>query len=408
MMDFERAAVPYWPIRRRKLLRRNLFLAFALCIVLAAIFGIRYRLMSEPLAARVFDEVASTVSLRYYDRGFHGLDWPSLVSSYRARVIAARDEAERYRLMQAMLARLGDSHTAIFSPAAVARVYDGGAADLGAAFVRIGNDRVVLRVAPNSPAAEAGFRPGFIVAESNAASDSGLLRTYAIRDPLSGRSWQKRLRPSGSRSAGYGALPSDLDWGVAAPGVAYLRMGSFPNDIEQALNWAISDVRTKPALILDLRENPGGLIDAVDATAGVFLPRNTPVVSGAGRYKIFGRRWFNATDTVGIHYDGRLAVIVDGSSESGAEALASTLQIHKRATIVGMPTARKVLGVEVEEQLPDGGLLRVATLDMRDANGALLEGRGVTPDILVRRTAADIARGRDPQLRAALRAVAVR
>ena len=157
--------------------------------------------------------------------------------------------------------------------------------------------------------------------------------------------------------------------------------------------------------MLDLRGNPGGLIDAVDATAGVFLPTHTLVVTGIGRYRLFGRRDFVASADAGVRYDGRVAVLVDERSESGAEALASALKIHHRAIIVGERTARHVLGVEVEEPLADGGLLRVATLDMRDASGGELEGTGVTPDVAVARTPADIARGRDPQLRAAIAAV---
>ncbi|MBV8339550.1 MAG: hypothetical protein JO343_06360 [Candidatus Eremiobacteraeota bacterium] len=58
--------------------------------------------------------------------------------------------------------------------------------------------------------------------------------------------------------------------------------------------------------------------------------------------------------------------------------------------------------------MADGGLLRVATLDMKDAGGGELEGMGVTPDIVVARTAADIARGRDPQLRAAIEAASIK
>jgi C-terminal processing protease CtpA/Prc len=98
-----------------------------------------------------------------------------------------------------------------------------------------------------------------------------------------------------------------------------------------------------------------------------------------------------------------LYVLVDGSSESGAETLAAALQSYHRATIVGVKTAGKVMGVDLEEPLADGGLLRVATLDMIAPNGVRLEGRGVKPDVVVVRTARDVARGVDPQLRTAIR-----
>jgi carboxyl-terminal processing protease len=401
MMDFESAAVPYLPIRRRKLLRRRLAIAALLTAAIGTTLYVREHIASEPIGERVFNEVATTISVRYYDHSFHGLDWPAIVDEYRPRVVAASTEAERYRLLTEMLAKLGDSHTAVFSPSDVSRVQDQVAQALGAAFVTLGRDRVVARVAPRSPAASAGLRPGLIVADQGGADTDEATRALTVHDPVSGRTWKTRWHPTQNRSFDQVGQP-DIDWGTAAPGISYLRMASFPNDIQEELGWAVSDMNGHRAMILDLRGNPGGLIDAVDATAGVFLPPGTLVVSGACRFHIFGRRRFVATDDAHMHYGGRLVVLVDENSESGAEALASALQIHKRAVIVGEPTARHVLGVEVEEPLPDGGLLRVATLDMRDANGDLLEGKGVTPDYVVRRTPADVARGRDPQLQAAI------
>jgi carboxyl-terminal processing protease len=404
MMDFESAAVPYLPIRRRKLMRQRLIVAALVLAAAGSFFLIRHHLASEPIGVRVFNEVATTVSVRYYDRSFHGLDWSHILDEYRPKVAAAATEAARYHLLAEMLSKLGDSHTAIFSPSDVDDLTREDSGSLGAALVTLGNDRVIMRVAPKSPAAGAGLRPGLIIADRGPDGGDPSVRTYTVRDPLTMRTWKTRLRlaPGGA----FDAIESpDIDWGTAAPSIGYLRLASFPNDIQEELAWAVSDVGGHPALVLDLRGNPGGLIDAVDATAGIFLPPGTLVVSGAGRFHVFGRRRFEASDDAHTRYAGRLAVLVDGNSESGAEALASALQIYRRAVIVGEPTARHVLGVEVEERLADGGLLRVATLDMRDANGELLEGKGVTPTIRVRRTAADIALGRDPQLRAAIDAL---
>jgi carboxyl-terminal processing protease len=404
MMDFESAAAPYLPIRRRKLMRQRLIAAGFALVAAGTFLFIRHHLASQPIGERVFNEVATTVSVRYYDSSFHGLDWSQILDEYRPKVASAGTEAARYRLLQQMLSRLGDSHTAIFSPSELSGLAREDSGSLGAAFVTLGDERVIMRVAPRSPAADAGLRPGFVIADQGPAGADRSVRAYTVRDPLTMRTWKTRLRlaPGGA----FDSVESpDIDWGTAAPSVGYLRMASFPNDVQEELAWAVSDVGGHPALVLDLRGNPGGLIDAVDATAGIFLPPGTLIVSGAGRFHVFGRRRFVATDDAHIRYAGRLAVLVDRNSESGAEALASALQIYRRAVIVGEPTARHVLGVEVEERLADGGLLRVATLDMRDANDELLEGKGVTPSILVPRTAADIARGRDPQLRAAIAAL---
>ncbi|MBV8596545.1 MAG: hypothetical protein JOZ50_09875 [Candidatus Eremiobacteraeota bacterium] len=407
MMDFESAAVPYLPIRRRQKLRRSLSIAGLAIVAALCVGAVRYHLATEPIGARVFDQVVSTISVRYYDGHFHGLDWRTLVASYRPRVTAARSVHERYRLLSEMLSMLGDSHTAVFSPADVAAVQDRVAASLGASFVTLAGQRVVVRVAPRSPAAYAGLRPGYIIADADAWDVAGLPQAVSVRDPVSGRSSHATLHASPGSSFDDVQAPA-LDWNARGNRVGYLRLSSFPNDIGDELGWAIDAMQREPALVLDLRGNPGGLIDAVDATAGVFLAPGTLVVTGIGRYRLFGHRRFVATADAGVHYGGRLAVIVDEHSESGAEALASALQIYHRAVIVGERTARHVLGVEVEEPLADGGLLRVATLDMKDAGGGELEGMGVTPDIVVARTAADIARGRDPQLRAAIEAASIK
>ena len=171
-----------------------------------------------------------------------------------------------------------------------------------------------------------------------------------------------------------------IDWRTIKPGIGYLRIASFPDAMNDVLGWAMSDLERDRALILDLRGNPGGLVDSVDEVAGVFLPQGSLISSGTRRYHVFGPQEFRATDDSGAHFSGRLVVLVDSQTRSGAESLARALQYYHRATLVGTRTAGKVLGVDAEMTLDDGGLLRVATLDMRDPSGKRLEGRGVKPD----------------------------
>ncbi|HME81459.1 MAG TPA: TonB family protein, partial [Candidatus Eremiobacteraceae bacterium] len=199
------------------------------------------------------------------------------------------------------------------------------------------------------------------------------------------------LQPPGDRRghAVFGMTPDGatngpaVDWKTLAPGVGYLRISSFPDSMQSVLRWAMSDVGRDRALVLDLRGNPGGLVDSVDAVAGVFLPVGTLISTGTRRYHFFGSQRFTATSDAGVTYGGRLVVLVDTNSRSGAESLARALQYYHRATLVGTQTAGKVLGVDVEMALDDGGLLRVATLDMHAPDGQRLEGHGVSPDLTV-------------------------
>ncbi|MBV8223370.1 MAG: energy transducer TonB, partial [Candidatus Eremiobacteraeota bacterium] len=184
-------------------------------------------------------------------------------------------------------------------------------------------------------------------------------------------------------SPDYVASGAAIDWHRMKGGIGYLRIASFPDSLTGVLEWALSDIGRDPAMILDLRGNPGGLVDSVDEVAGVFLPPGTLISSGTRRYHLFGPQQFTANDAAGATYQGRLVVLIDRDSRSGAESLARALQYYHRATLVGTRTAGKVLGVDAEISLDDGGLLRVATLDMRDPSGQRLEGKGVQPDMVI-------------------------
>jgi len=402
-VNWELSAAPYLPIYRRRLWRTRIIITAIVLAICAPLYLYYRHLSAESVGRRVFDDVESSVAAAYYDPSYHGVAWPTVAAHYRPLVESARDADARYAALRQMLSVLGDSHTMAFSPLEVDQVErrpDVGVS--GAVVAPLDDHLVVVAVAPHSPAERAGLRRGAIVLSSDQEIGApGTVRRYTLEDPLT-----RRVRTTSLRLAPAIAVEDprgpEVDWDVVAPGVGYLRIGSFPEAIDDVLGWAMQEIGKEPALILDLRSNPGGMLDAVDSTAGMFLSKGSLVVTGWRRVRWFGPERFNASDAAGVRYDGAVYILVDRSSESGAETLAAALQSYRRATVVGVRTAGKVMGVDFEEPLPDGGLLRVATLDMIAPNGVRLEGKGVTPDVVVDRSAADVARGVDPQLRAAI------
>jgi carboxyl-terminal processing protease len=402
-VNWELSAAPYLPIYRRRLWRRRIAIGVIALLIAVPSFLYYRHLSAESIGARVFDDVEASVAAAYYDPSYHGLAWTAIAAQYRPLVESAPDASARYSVLRRMLAVLGDSHTMAFSPLEVDRVErrsDAGVS--GALITPIGGQSVVVAVAPHSPADRAGLRRGAIVLSADPEiGPPGIARRYVVKDPLTGRVLRTSLRLAPAMAVDDPRGP-EVDWNVVAPGVGYLRIGSFPDALDDVLGWAMQEIGAQPSLILDLRSNPGGMLDAVDATAGIFLPKGTLVVTGWRRVRWFGPQRFSAADSAGAHYAGAVYVLVDRSSESGAETLAAALQAYHRATIVGVRTAGKVMGVDLEEPLADGGLLRVATLDMIAPGGVRLEGRGVSPDVIVDRSASDVARGLDPQLRTAI------
>jgi len=328
MWDWERASVPYQPIHRRRLLRRRLLVLLIVAAIALPYAAYRQIRAHESIGQRVFDEVATTVGLRYYDRDFHGAQWYAIADSYRPLVVNAPSTAARYEALRSMLAQLHDSHTAVFPPGYASSVTE----------------------RPNS----------FNRLKPHSGIETSLARIESR---------------NGDRD-----VPSSVDWKMIAPGIGYLKLASFPDSIAGMFGWAMGDLARSRALILDLRGNPGGLVDSVDAVAGVFLPAGALISTGTRRYHFFSPQRFVATRDAGVTYHGRLIVLVDATTRSGAESLARALQYYNRATLVGTHTAGQVLGVDVEIALADGGVLRVATLDMQAPDGVRLEGRGVQPD----------------------------
>ena len=178
-------------------------------------------------------------------------------------------------------------------------------------------------------------------------------------------------------------------------GIGYVAIARFAEataaDVDRALA-ALRKAGDLRALVLDLRGDPGGLVDAGVATADIFLSSGT-IVTVHGRGADVERHVAHDAGT----YAGFPAVcLVDEGTASAAEIVVGALRDHRRCTVVGMPTYGKG-SVQTFFDLPDGGGLKLTTALYRSPDGHDLEGTGITPDVEIMGWSEEIVLGDDGQ-----------
>lgn len=166
------------------------------------------------------------------------------------------------------------------------------------------------------------------------------------------------------------------------PGFAYVRITQFQSKTAEYLNNAVSDLRkesngTLKGLVLDLRNNPGGVLSAAVSVSDAFLEKGL-IVYTEGRVKD-SQLSFSAKPK-DILKSAPMVVLVNGGSASASEIVAGALQDHKRAIIIGSRTFGKG---SVQTILPvnDDGALKLTTARYYTPSGRSIQAEGIEPDI---------------------------
>lgn len=309
------------------------------------------------------------------------------------------EPADRERLIhgaiQGMLETL-DPHT-VYMPPEVFREMkidtSGEWGGLGIEIARKGDRIVVVAPIDDTPAARAGIKAGDELVGIDGESTQGM---------DVGRAMQKMRGPAGGR-----VLLTIMRQGFSAPReIAIIRDHIRIVSVEGALHGGIGHVKVKNfqdrtdlylrkeldrlrglnggkelrGLVLDLRNNPGGLLDQAVAVSDRFLPGNLPIVSTRGRD---GR---NATEERSKDRDTEkdypVVVLVNAGSASASEIVAGALQDHHRAVIMGTHTFGKG-SVQTVIELEDGSGLKLTIARYYTPKGRSIQERGITPDYLV-------------------------
>ena len=248
----------------------------------------------------------------------------------------------------------------------------------------------ILRPIEGSPADQAGLLPGDQIvriddsdigadlagAISRMRGSSGSVVKLTVLRPATGQTLEFSLRRA--KVEVHSVAQQSLE-----PGYGYLRITGFSETTADDVNHAIARLkRDNPGgikgLVLDLRNNPGGVLEAGVAVADAFLNEGV-IVTADGRTP---DARFRMDATPGDVIDGApLVVLVNGGSASASEIVAGALKDHGRAELIGHKTYGKG-SVQTVMPLSHGGAIKLTTSRYFTPSGASIHGKGIVPDIV--------------------------
>jgi carboxyl-terminal processing protease len=173
-----------------------------------------------------------------------------------------------------------------------------------------------------------------------------------------------------------------VDSKVLPDGVGYIKLRSFHKSTSEELAAELEelDQSNVNALILDLRNNPGGLLEQAIAVTNEFVSSGKLIVYTQGRLANQNMKGFSKSD--GAHADYPMVILVNGGSASASEIVAGALQDMERAKLVGTKTFGKG-SVQTIIPLSNGAGLRLTTAKYYTPSGRVIHEKGIVPDVVI-------------------------
>ncbi len=331
-----------------------------------------------------------------------------LLAVWEAWALLAREHIDRENLdpaeateeaIRGVIETLGDPHTHYVAP----EEFDIQSQDLQGEFegigasvsMRLDGNLVVVAPIAGSPAESAGVRPGDIILEIDGVSVEGMSLMGAVNKIRGERGTKVTIlvRHLGAIDPVAieivrGIIPLESVLLRSEPGdrIAHIRVTEFFADTPDDLATMLLQVMSSGAkgVILDLRDNPGGLLSSVVNVVNLFLDANQLSEGALVCYEIdsSGKRTNFQVQPGGVAAEIPLVILANEFSASATEILAGALQDHERAQVVGATTYGKG-SVNILRRLSNGGGLMITFARWFTPDGRLIEDQGITPDFEV-------------------------
>ncbi|HFD88120.1 MAG TPA: S41 family peptidase, partial [Gammaproteobacteria bacterium] len=286
-----------------------------------------------------------------------------------------------------------DPHSTYLDPEAYRELRVGTSGKFGGLGIEVGMENGFVKVISpidDTPAQRAGIQTGDLIIRIDDTPVKGLSLGDAVKlmrgDPGSKilltvvrESEDKPLKISITRAV---IKVNSVKSRMLDPGFGYVRISQFQSNTGENIINAVSELKKEykanlKGLIIDLRNNPGGVLNAAVAVSDAFLEDGL-IVYTEGRVNDSEMK-FKATPT-DIVKGAPIVVLVNGGSASASEIVAGALQDHKRAIIMGTTTFGKG-SVQTILPIPNGAALKLTTARYYTPSGRSIQAEGIIPDI---------------------------
>lgn len=340
------------------------------------------------------------------DMEFFNEAWALLKEQYYGELPEGKDIT--YAAIKGIVDSLGDKHTAFMDPEQ-ANLFredmEGEFEGIGAQVSEAEDGGVRIEyLFPDQPAEKAGIRVGDVVVAVDGKDVTRMSLNEAISLIRGPRDTQVELtiqRKDEAKPVELTVKRARIEMkivetkSVSDGKIEYIKLTDFSTPSTNRMAEAVkAAVDKKPkGIILDLRGNPGGLLDASIRIGSFFIPKGNIVIErwSDGREQVYeriGRYMLN---------DIPLVVLVDKGSASASEIVAGAIQDAKAGTLIGETTYGKG-SVQLPNNMSDGSQLKITIAKWFTPNDRSIDGTGLEPDIVVPVEEADIEAERDPQL----------